>query len=106
MDARLNLYDSTMAAKFAKYINSSAPPRRIRPCRRRPGAGEDPGQPDQRVFGLPRHAHKDAEHSGEASVPLHPVAAWREATVFTEAEKARRAHRARDAPRGRCRSIR
>ena len=31
---------------------------------------------------------KDAEHAGEAPVRLHLVAAWREATVFTEAEKA------------------
>ena len=31
---------------------------------------------------------KDAEHHGERSVRLHVVAAWREATVFTEGEKA------------------
>jgi alkylhydroperoxidase family enzyme len=31
---------------------------------------------------------KDAEHRGESSVRLHLVGAWREATVFTEAEKA------------------
>jgi alkylhydroperoxidase family enzyme len=31
---------------------------------------------------------KDAEHRGETSVRLHLVAAWREASVFTEAERA------------------
>jgi AhpD family alkylhydroperoxidase len=31
---------------------------------------------------------KDAEHAGETSVRLNLVAAWREATVFTEAERA------------------
>jgi AhpD family alkylhydroperoxidase len=31
---------------------------------------------------------KDATHAGESSVRLNLVAAWREATVFTEAERA------------------
>ncbi|GGV36175.1 alkyl hydroperoxide reductase AhpD [Streptomyces longisporoflavus] len=31
---------------------------------------------------------KEAAHSGETSVRLHLVAGWREATVFTEAERA------------------
>ena len=31
---------------------------------------------------------KDAEHGGETSVRLNLVAVWREATVFTEAERA------------------
>lgn len=31
---------------------------------------------------------KDAEHAGETSTRLHLVAAWREATVFTDAERA------------------
>ena len=31
---------------------------------------------------------KEAAHAGETSVRLHLVAAWREATVFTEAERA------------------
>ena len=31
---------------------------------------------------------KDAEHAGESSVRLYLVAVWREATVFTEAERA------------------
>jgi alkylhydroperoxidase family enzyme len=31
---------------------------------------------------------KDAAHAGETPVRLHLVAAWREATVFTDAERA------------------
>jgi AhpD family alkylhydroperoxidase len=31
---------------------------------------------------------KDAQHAGESAVRLNLVAAWRDATVFTEAEKA------------------
>ncbi|MGQ4271194.1 carboxymuconolactone decarboxylase family protein [Nocardiopsis changdeensis] len=31
---------------------------------------------------------KDAEHAGETSTRLHLVSAWREATVFTDAERA------------------
>ncbi|MFF5295935.1 carboxymuconolactone decarboxylase family protein [Paractinoplanes globisporus] len=31
---------------------------------------------------------KDAEHAGETSVRLHLIATWREATVFTDAERA------------------
>ena len=31
---------------------------------------------------------KDAEQAGETSVRLHLIAAWREATVFTDAERA------------------
>ena len=31
---------------------------------------------------------KDAEHAGETSVRLNLVAAWRDAKVFTEAERA------------------
>jgi len=89
MDARLNLYDGTMAAKFVKYINSSG------------AAVTDSTLPSatqelvkiraSQINGcsgcLDMHT-KDAEHRGASSVRLHLVAAWREATVFTEAEKA------------------
>jgi AhpD family alkylhydroperoxidase len=89
MDARLDYYSNTVAAKFAKYINSagavvsgSALPAvtqelvkvrasQINGC----GACTD------------MHT-KDAAHAGESQVRLNLVAAWREATVFTEAERA------------------
>ena len=89
MDARLNLYDSTMAAKFAKYINSSG------------AAVTDSTLPAatqelvkiraSQINGCApcTDAHtKDAEHAGESPVRLNLVAVWREATVFTDAERA------------------
>ena len=46
---------------------------------------------------------KDAEHNGETSVRLNLVAVWREATVFTEAERAalELTEEARGSPTGR-----
>jgi hypothetical protein len=61
---------------------------RIDPSGRDAGAGEDPGQPDQRLRLLHRHATKDAAHAGETQQRLNLVAVWCEATVFTEAERA------------------
>ena len=89
MDARLNLYDSTMAAKFAKYINSSgaAVTDSTLPAATQELVKIRASQINGCSGCLDMHT-KDAEHSGEASVRLHLVAAWREATVFTEAEKA------------------
>ena len=89
MDARLDFYSNAMAGKFAKYINSS-------------GAvltGSTLPAPTQELVKirasqingcggcLDMHT-KDAEHRGESSVRLNLVAAWRDATVFTEAERA------------------
>ena len=90
MDARLNLYGNTVAAKFAKYINSAgAVVTELGPARRDAGAGQDPGQPDQRLRRLHRHAHQGRRSTpGKAPVRLNLVAVWREATVFTEAERA------------------
>ena len=48
----------------------------------------DPSQPDQRLLGLHRHAHQGRRARGETSARLNLVAAWREATVFTDAERA------------------
>jgi hypothetical protein len=49
------------------------------------GTGEDPRQPDQRLRRLPRHAHQGR---GESQVRINLVGAWRETTVYTEAERA------------------
>ncbi|WP_433333397.1 carboxymuconolactone decarboxylase family protein [Spirillospora sp. CA-294931] len=38
-------------------------------------------------FCLDMHS-KDAAHAGESSIRLHLIAAWREAKVFTDAERA------------------
>ncbi len=89
MDARLNLYDSTMAAKFAKYINSSgaAVTDSTLPAATQELVKIRASQINGCAGCLDMHT-KDAEHRGETSERLHLVAAWREAMVFTEAEKA------------------
>jgi len=89
MDARLNFYDSTMAAKFAKYINSSgaAVTDSTLPAATQELVKIRASQINGCAGCLDMHT-KDAEHRGETSERLHLVAAWREAIVFTEAEKA------------------
>jgi len=89
MDARLNFYDSTMAAKFAKYINSSgaAVTDSTLPAATQELVKIRASQINGCAGCLDMHT-KDAEQRGESAVRLHLVAAWREATVFTEAEKA------------------
>ena len=89
MDARLNLFANPVAAKFLKQLNAAA-------------AGlADAGLPHATQelvklrasqingcgFCTDMHT-KDAAHAGETSVRLNLIAAWREATVFTEAERA------------------
>lgn len=89
MDARLNLFENPTAVKMLKYVTS---------------AGQvitDSALPDtthQLValrasqingcgFCTDMHT-KDAAAAGETQQRLHLVAAWREASVFTEAERA------------------
>jgi AhpD family alkylhydroperoxidase len=89
MQARLNLMASTTAANFGKHLNSAAK------------AVTDSSLPAatqalvkiraSQINGCApcTDAHtKDAEHAGETAERLNLVAAWREATVFTDAEKA------------------
>jgi AhpD family alkylhydroperoxidase len=89
MDARIDYHSQTVAAKFMKHINSAV------------GSLAESTLPE----GVPAlvtirasqingcavctdmHT-KDAEHAGETSIRLNLVAAWRDATVFTEAERA------------------
>jgi AhpD family alkylhydroperoxidase len=89
MEARLGFYGSPAAAKFAKYINSSGAVITESPL---PAATQElvrirASQINGCSGCLDMHT-KDAEHRGESSVRLHLVAAWREATVFSPAEKA------------------
>jgi AhpD family alkylhydroperoxidase len=89
MDARLNYVGNSIAMSFAKYINSAggvvtksdlpAPTQELVKIRA--------SQINGCAGCLDMHT-KDAEHAGESRVRLNLVAAWREATVFTEAEKA------------------
>jgi AhpD family alkylhydroperoxidase len=89
MEARLDFFTSPLAAKVLKHINSAGK------------AVADSGLPHATQelvkirasqingcgFCTDMHT-KDAAAAGETSVRLNLVAAWREATVFTEAERA------------------
>jgi AhpD family alkylhydroperoxidase len=89
MEARLNLFDNLVAAKALKHINSAGK------------AVTDSGLPaaTQELVklrasqingcGVCTDMHtKEALHAGETPVRLNLVAAWREAKVFTDAERA------------------
>jgi len=89
MDPRLNYYGNTVAAKFAKYINSAGA---VVSDSTLPAATQElvkirASQINGCAACTDMHT-KDAEHAGESSVRLNLVAVWREATVFTEAERA------------------
>jgi AhpD family alkylhydroperoxidase len=89
MDARLNIMNNEVTAKFIKHFNAA----------NKALAGVDlPGATQELVklrasqingcgFCTDMH-YKDAVHAGESPERLNLVAAWREATVFTEAERA------------------
>ena len=89
MDARLNLFDSPVGAKLLRHINSAG---QVVSDSTLPAATQElvkirASQINGCGFCTDMHT-KDAEHAGETSVRLHLVAAWREATVFTDAERA------------------
>lgn len=89
MDARLNYADSAAAQKFIKHIVSAGRAVTESPL---PAATQAlveirASQVNGCAVCVDMHT-KDAEHAGETSVRLNLVAAWREATVFTEAERA------------------
>ncbi|WP_329263021.1 carboxymuconolactone decarboxylase family protein [Actinoallomurus sp. NBC_01490] len=89
MEARLNLFGSPVAAKFGKYINSAG---KVVTDSTLPKATQElvkirASQINGCAGCLDMHT-KEAAHAGETSVRLNLVAAWREAKVFTEAERA------------------
>lgn len=89
MDARFPYYGNAVAAKFAKYINSAGA---VVSDSTLPAATQElvkirASQINGCSYCTDMHT-KDAEHAGESSVRLNLVAAWREAKVFTEAERA------------------
>jgi AhpD family alkylhydroperoxidase len=89
MQARLGLGDSDIAAKFIKHINGAG---MVVSQSTLPKATQElvkirASQINGCGFCTDMHT-KDAEHAGETSVRLNLVAAWREATVFTDAERA------------------
>ena len=89
MDARLNIFEDPTTGKALKYLASAG---------RTAAESTLPVATQELVrlrasqingCGVCTDMHtKDAAHAGETSVRLNLVAVWREATVFTEAERA------------------
>jgi AhpD family alkylhydroperoxidase len=89
MEARLSYDTSPVAGKFAKHINSAGA---IITSSALPAATQElvkirASQINGCAACTDMHT-KDAAHAGETQVRINLVAAWREATVFTEAERA------------------
>jgi AhpD family alkylhydroperoxidase len=89
MEPRLNLLDSTVTAKFAKYLVSAG---KVVTDSGLPAATQElvklrASQINGCAYCTDMHS-KDAAHAGETQQRLNLVAVWREATVFTEAERA------------------
>jgi AhpD family alkylhydroperoxidase len=89
MDARLNLLDNPTATGFLKRVIAAGQVVKDSPL---PAATQElvalrTSQINGCGFCIDMHT-KDAAAAGESSVRLNLVAAWREATVFTEAERA------------------
>ncbi|MGA5067146.1 carboxymuconolactone decarboxylase family protein [Streptomyces exfoliatus] len=89
MNARLNMFESQISGKIWKHIiaagkaleSSSVPAATLELVKIRASQINGCG------FCLDMHT-KDATAAGESSIRLHLVAAWREAKVFTEPERA------------------
>ncbi len=89
MDARLNFFTSPNAGKVLKHFMSAGRALKESPL---PAATQElvalrVSQINGCAVCVDMHT-KDAAAAGETSVRLNLVAAWREATVFTEAERA------------------
>ncbi|MFI0480834.1 carboxymuconolactone decarboxylase family protein [Actinomadura sp. 9N215] len=89
MDARIDYHGIPIAAKYMKYIQSAG---KVLSDSALPAATRElvhirASQINGCGVCVDMHT-KDAEHAGETSVRLNLIAAWREAKVFTEAERA------------------
>src|SRR5919197_1074392 len=89
MNARLNLFDNQIAARFGRHLVSAG---KVLADSTLPAATQElvklrASQINGCGFCVDMHT-KDAAHAGETSTRLNMVAAWREATVFTDAERA------------------
>ncbi|QWF77574.1 carboxymuconolactone decarboxylase family protein [Amycolatopsis sp. CA-230715] len=89
MDARLNLFGNPIAGKFMKHLVSAG---KAVESAGLPAATQElvkirASQINGCGFCTDMHT-KEAVHAGETSVRLNLIAAWREATVFTDAERA------------------
>jgi AhpD family alkylhydroperoxidase len=89
MGPRINWYGNPLGAKLQKYLTSAG---KVIADSTLPTATQDlvkirASQINGCAMCTDMHT-KDAEAAGETSVRLNLVAVWREATVFTDAEKA------------------
>jgi AhpD family alkylhydroperoxidase len=89
MDTRFNLFENEVAARFTKrfanaglVIHQSSLPRSTQEL-----VSLRASQINGCGWCIDLHT-KEAAAAGESAVRLHLVAAWRESTVFTEAERA------------------
>jgi len=89
MDARINYFENAIAAKFIKHLSSLGA---VLANSTLPGTTQElvkirASQINGCAGCLDMHT-KDAAEGGETQVRLNLVAAWREANVFTDAERA------------------
>ncbi|HWF81890.1 MAG TPA: carboxymuconolactone decarboxylase family protein [Streptosporangiaceae bacterium] len=89
MEARLNYFGNDTVMKFAKYLNSAGV---VLTSGTLPAATQElvkirASQINGCAGCLDMHT-KEAANAGESQLRLNLVATWREATVFTEAERA------------------
>src|SRR5262249_32877370 len=89
MDPRFNLFGNTLMTRFIKHIESANKVVSGSPL---PAATQElvrirASQINGCGFCTDMHT-KDATHAGETQLRLNLVAVWRDATVFTEAERA------------------
>ncbi|MEV8020273.1 carboxymuconolactone decarboxylase family protein [Streptomyces sp. NPDC086554] len=89
MEARLNFFTSPIAAKFGKHLVAAG---KVLAESTLPAATQElvklrASQINGCGFCTDMHS-KDAAAAGETSLRLNMVAAWREAKVFTDAERA------------------
>jgi len=89
MDARLDYASSEILQKFAKHLNSAAAavPKGTVPLATVNLMLTRASQINGCSVCVDMHT-KDAAHAGETPVRLNLVAAWRDAKVFTDAERA------------------
>ena len=89
MDARLNLFASPITAAVVGHVNAAgkAISESTLPRATQELVKLRASQINGCGFCTDMH-YKDAVHAGESPTRLNLVAAWREATVFTEAERA------------------
>jgi AhpD family alkylhydroperoxidase len=89
MDPRFDIYSTSVGGKFAKYLGAAG---HVVTDSSLPAVTQElvkirSSQINGCAICTDMHT-KDAAHAGESQTRLNMVAAWREATVFTEAERA------------------